>query len=414
MTSANADSPPQPARYNWLARQLHWIIAAAILLMFFLGFTMTALPLSETRLTMIAWHKWLGITILTLAVARLLWRYLSVRPDDHHPAVPAIMNRAAKLGHLALYALLLIVPLLGWLYSSAAGFKVVLFELVPIPDLVGKNKQLADLLAELHEIFAWTLLVLVIGHVAAVVIHHLRFKDPILTRMRPSALHVIALVAAIWFGTALFVYYRFVNPPVATVTEETANTIEKEKSAAQTTADRTADPSSWQIATETSKLDFTATQKSAPTTGSFTIYRLEKLLFDASKPEDASVTVVVDINSIELGNTLIAQTLLGKDWFNVAEHPTATFSASGFKPLGDNRYQLNGELTINGITKPQPLTLTITEQTDPANGARQLTATGEATISRLAFNIGQGEWSSTETLADEVLLSISVNAIKPQ
>lgn len=405
---------PAPLTYNWLARQLHWFMAALILFIFLLGLTMTALPLSETRLEMITWHKWVGMTILALAVVRLLWRLATPHPSLTNPAIPPLMEQAAKLGHFALYLLLFIVPLLGWAYSSAAGFEVNLFQMIRLPDLVAKDKALAETLALLHEIAAWSLMALVAGHILAALIHHIRYDDPVIRRMKPNWLHILTLGAAIAFGTALLLTYRVVQPVDEVASERsTENKAETEAKEPPLTSKKQAaeqpGKSNWQILLDESQLDFTATQKDAATTGSFELYQLTSLTFNKEQPEQAAVNVEVDIASLSLGNTLIEQTLLTKGWFNVKEHPKATFTAKSFKPEGADRYQMNGELTINGITKPLLVTLTITEQPGE-EGSRRLKAEGSATISRTAYGIGDGEWASTDTLKDEVSLKISITA----
>lgn len=407
---------PAPLTYNWLARQLHWFMAALILFIFLLGLTMTALPLSETRLEMVTWHKWVGITILALAALRLIWRFATAHPSLSNPAIPPRMEQAAKLGHIALYLLLFIVPLLGWAYSSAAGFEVNLFQMIRLPELVAKDKALAETLALLHEIAAWSLMALVAGHILAALIHHIRYDDPVIRRMKPNWLHILTLGAAIAFGTALFLTYRLVQPVEEAAIEQTDEMAQNAAPAKQPDAEQAphkAQPakSSWQILLKQSQLEFTATQKDAATTGSFDLYQLTKLSFNKEQPEAAEVHVEVDIASLSLGNTLIQETLLTKEWFDVKEHPKATFTAKSFKPRGDDNYQLNGALTINGITKPLLVTLTITEQPGE-EGTRRLKAEGTATISRTAYGIGDGVWARTDSLKDEVILKISVTATK--
>lgn len=402
---------PAPLTYNWLARQLHWIMAALIFLMFLLGLTMTALPLSSTRLEMITWHKWLGISLLAMAGLRLIWRLVTPHPKLDNPAVPPLMEKAAKAGHMALYLLLFAVPLIGWMYSSAAGFEVILFEIVRLPDLVSKDKLLADQLALLHEVAAWSLMALVAGHIFAVLIHHLLYKDPVITRMRPNKSHLLILGVALAVGLSLFLNYRIINPPAELPVKAEDSGAAEKLAKTETAPDNTA--ATWKVDHKVSQLEFTATQKSAATKGSFKLYQLTKLHFDPITPEAAEVTLEVDISTLQLGNTLIEQTLLAKGWFDVKAHPKAIYQAKGFTPQGDNRYQLEGNLTINGITKPQLVELTIVAGESDV-GQPSLTAEGTAEISRTSFNIGEGEWASTETLQDKVTLKIKVTAIKPQ
>jgi cytochrome b561 len=97
-----------------------------------------------------------------------------------------LVRVAAHAGHHILYLLMLAVPLSGWLMSSAKGFQTVLFGVLPIPDLLTKDPALAGILQPLHFALNMLLLVVVIGHVAAALKHHLIDKDDVLTRMLPG------------------------------------------------------------------------------------------------------------------------------------------------------------------------------------------------------------------------------------
>jgi cytochrome b561 len=101
---------------------------------FGMGLYMTGLPMSPTRLKLYNWHKWAGVTILVLSFLRLAWRLTHRPPAD--VAMPAWQARAAHAAHIALYVLFFAVPLAGWAYSSAAGFPIVWFGVLPLPDLV--------------------------------------------------------------------------------------------------------------------------------------------------------------------------------------------------------------------------------------------------------------------------------------
>ena len=128
----------QPAsRYSGTAIALHWLMAVAILCNFFLGLYMADLRMSMLRLKLYNYHKWTGATILALAALRLLWR-LTHRPPAELPA-PKWQHTAASVTHWALYALFFAVPLVGWAYSSAAGFPIVVFGVLPLPDLVPRT-----------------------------------------------------------------------------------------------------------------------------------------------------------------------------------------------------------------------------------------------------------------------------------
>ncbi len=172
-------------KYTPVAIALHWLMAIGLIGLFAFGLYMADLPLSPTKLRYYSWHKWAGVTLFLLAVVRLAWR-IAHRP----PALPEHMGRGeqfvAHAGHALLYLLIFAIPLSGWLMSSAKGIQTVLFGVLPIPDLLEKNKELGNLLQTLHWGLNMLLAAIVIGHVAAALKHHFIDKDDVLTRMLPD------------------------------------------------------------------------------------------------------------------------------------------------------------------------------------------------------------------------------------
>jgi cytochrome b561 len=145
---------------------------------------MVGLPLGLTKLYAFAWHKWIGLTVLVLTLARLGWR-LRHPP----PALPATVTRweraLAPRAHLLLLALLLALPVSGWLMSSAGGVKVIWFGALPMPDLVPRDPDLFAALRTLHHWLAWILIGALVSHLGAVVRHDVLRRDGIFRRMSP-------------------------------------------------------------------------------------------------------------------------------------------------------------------------------------------------------------------------------------
>ncbi|MCC2596677.1 cytochrome b [Pusillimonas sp. MFBS29] len=175
-------------RYTRTAIFFHWLMAACLIGTFAVGFFMQDLPLSPTKLQVYSWHKWAGASILMLAAARLAWRLTHAAAP-----LPATMSPAARLAahgaHWVLYALMLAIPLSGWTMSSAYGFPVVWFGVLPLPDLVPKDRALGDALKQAHQILNYTLLAVFVAHVAAALKHHFIDRDDVLTRMLPQRRH---------------------------------------------------------------------------------------------------------------------------------------------------------------------------------------------------------------------------------
>ena len=171
--------------YTATAKSLHWLMALLIFGLLALGFYMADLPLSPEKLQFYSWHKWAGVSVFVLVWLRLFWR-LTHRPPAFAASLSATQQTLAHLGHLALYLLMIAIPVSGWLMSSAKGVQTVWFGVLPLPDLLGRDKALGAQLADLHSALNIGLLVLIGGHAAAALFHHLVRKDDTLRRMLPA------------------------------------------------------------------------------------------------------------------------------------------------------------------------------------------------------------------------------------
>lgn len=176
-------------RYTLPAIALHWLLAALLLGLLGLGWYMVDLPFSPAKLKYYNWHKWAGIAVLLLSLLRLLWR-TTHRP----PALPARTTAAMPRWQLAahhgvhhlMYVLFFAVPLLGWAYSSAAGFPIVWLGLWQLPDFVPVSPALAESLKPWHMVSAYALTALIALHIAAALKHQFVDRDGLLARMWPG------------------------------------------------------------------------------------------------------------------------------------------------------------------------------------------------------------------------------------
>jgi cytochrome b561 len=172
-------------RYTTTAIVFHWLIALMIIGTFSLGLVMSDMPgITPTKLKYYSWHKWSGVTILTLAALRLLWR-LAHRPPVYPATMPDWQQGAAHGLHGLLYVLMFAVPLSGYFYSLSAGVPVVYFGLFPLPVLMDPNPALKPVLKALHYWLNMGLLGAVALHVAAALKHQFVDRDGVLKRMLP-------------------------------------------------------------------------------------------------------------------------------------------------------------------------------------------------------------------------------------
>jgi cytochrome b561 len=170
------------ARYTRTAIGLHWIIFLAIAGMMILGFYVHGLHFSPTRIRLVNYHKWSGVTLFLLVLFRLLWR-LSHEPPPLPDTMSRLTRRAALASHRLLYLLMFAIPLSGWLMSSAMGYQTVWFGIVPLPNLVQRSAPLGAHLLELHATLNFVLIILAAGHAGAALKHHFIDHDDVLKRM---------------------------------------------------------------------------------------------------------------------------------------------------------------------------------------------------------------------------------------
>lgn len=171
--------------YGAVAKTFHWLMAVLIIVLLTVGLIMTDMENSPDKFKLYGLHKAFGILVLFLATLRFGWKILDVSPllPDH---MSKMAKLGAKLAHLALYALMFAMPMSGWVMSSAAGFPVSVFGLFTMPNLVEPDKELAKNINELHESMAWLLIVLIVLHIIAALLHHFYYKDNTLRKMLPN------------------------------------------------------------------------------------------------------------------------------------------------------------------------------------------------------------------------------------
>ena len=175
------------ASYGTIAMALHWVMAVLLVGLASLGLYMVALPdvgFDTRKITLILYHKELGMLALALFVLRLAWRVTNILPHlvGH---LPDWQKVAARFVHLCFYALMFALPMTGWLMSSAAGIPVSLLRTFTLPDLIGRNDHLFMQLIEIHKWLSYALLVLIVVHAAAALRHHFAYRDDTLRKMLP-------------------------------------------------------------------------------------------------------------------------------------------------------------------------------------------------------------------------------------
>ena len=347
-------------RWGAVSQLLHWLIVVLIALQAALGLTGIMLPLGVGKLGVLATHKSIGITILTLAVLRLLWRWMNPTPPLPSNLKP-YERVLAHFTHKGLYVLLFAMPLTGWIMSSARGFPVSWFNLFQLPDLVSKSEALYGAMVVTHATLASALAVIVALHIAGALKHHYVLKDDTLRRMLPFGRTTLgALVAVLLAAPA---------------------------------AHAAAGGRSYSALPAQSSLTYTFTQAGAANQGRFRSFVVS---FD---PTAGQLQVVIDMRSFDTGDQQRNDLLGGKDFFDVAQYGQARFTATHVERSATG-YDATGSLTLRGVTRNVTIPFTWRTATDQGRAVGYLA--GQITLQRLDFGIGQGQWKSTVWVGNAV------------
>lgn len=170
--------------WGTLSKALHWIIVLLIINQWLIAQRADDLPLGMAKLQALAWHKSFGITILMLAVVRLVWRWSNPVPSLDGVAKPW-ERLLANTSHVLLYGLIFALPMSGWLMSSAKAYSVSWFHLFQLPDLIGKSQPMFELLHATHEVLFKVLVGVAVLHALGALKHHFIDRNELLKRMLP-------------------------------------------------------------------------------------------------------------------------------------------------------------------------------------------------------------------------------------
>jgi len=383
--------------YSSVAKLLHWLVAGMVVLQFVLA-KMADIASDEgsavRELALLANHKSVGITILALAVVRLVWRQ-----KNQPPALPGTMPQwqvtASHLSHWSLYALLFAMPITGWLMSSASAYSVSWFNLFQLPDLVAPNPDAKEVFEETHETLGKLLILIATIHIGAAIKHALFDKDGVLQRMvsiaSVVAFAVIVALGVTWLGGA----------GKSTNSEPTA-------APAEPAADYAAPAINselpvWQIDYTSSYIKFVGDQAGAEFEGTWESWSAD-LQFSADQLERSVFDVTVDATSAETQDDDRDVTLADPEWFDAINFPEAYFRASNFS-ASDSGYAANGQLIIKNVASPVIFAFTVV-----ANGNTRV-LNGTAQLDRLTLGVGTGEWEDTDWVGKDVAVQVHVEAL---
>lgn len=406
-------------RYTTVAIVLHWAIAIAILFQLVGGKWMVSAGAAATGsvFTVFQIHKTVGLTILALTLARIIWRLANPAP-----ALPDGMNRlerfAASITHLGFYAFLIAVPLSGWAMASVSPTGVptffLLLDILPFAHLpllgdagLTERHTAEAFLKGVHYYLALAMGLLIVLHVAAALKHQFIAKDNLIARMIISARSAPNSIAkASVGGIAAAAALVFLVGGIAWGIGQSTSYRPATAADASGEADLSSTPDAWVIDQAASSLGFTITYTGndiAGTIGSWT----GNILFDPNNLESASATITIDMTSAALNDATLQAQASGGDGFDLANHATATYQANQFARADDDRYLADGTLTLRGVSIDVPLSFTF-EETDGV-----ATVLGSASVNRLDFGIGAVGAANEAWLLYQVDIAFDLTATRP-
>ncbi len=404
--------------YGLIAKALHWSTALIILGLLSLGFYMDGLAFSPFKLALYGWHKSFGILVLMLLALRVIWRFTNA----HLLALPshqAWERVLAKLIHILLYAAMIGMPLSGWIMSSAAEFPVPFFGLFDLPALTGKDEALFKLMKEVHEVSAFVIIGIVGLHVAGALKHHFIDGDETLQRMTSRLVGfwrggLLAVVVGLLLTAPLtFIYLDYVklNKKETSINSRIGGENVLDREAGFTGVQEVVrSEHEWLINDEQSTIAFEVIQHGQVFSGEFEVFT-GTIMFDVDDLASSYADITIDIASIKTGSDDRDEQARSDEWFDALAFPQARFTTQNFRHIEANRYEVDADLTIRGMTLPiiLPFTLDISKTADGAHIAKMK---GNLMLERLAWRVGQGQWESTEYIGNQVILTITLQAFQ--
>lgn len=434
----------QAQRYSAVAIVLHWAIAFAILLMIPLGWWMGDMAedgvVTDGVFRAYQLHKSIGLTVLALSLVRLAWRL--VNPPPPFPAhMPGWERFVAKTTHWALYALMIGLPLTGWLYVSAGWSEhddqpllvtTHWFGLFVVPHLFGlpeagegMREAVADTAMSAHSLMAWGAIVLAALHAAAALKHHFFDKDEVLAHMVPGLrapfqteplpkdpVRLAMLggglsVSAVALIAALFAWADMAGGAPPAPQQQSTVAITETAPAAPTPGAPIVN--AWRVDTALSSIGFgfnytDDVNGEARFNGRFTRWRAD-IVFNPDDLANSFANVTIETASATDGVAMHDRALPSPEWFDAAAHPTASFRTRAITHLGGANYRAEGELTIRGRARDVELPFTLTIEGDRA------TMNGQTSIDRRDFDIGK-DTDADDSISRDIAISIRVEATR--
>lgn len=398
-------------RYSRTAMLLHWVIALLLIFNFALGERSEDLRQGPELFWVMQLHKSIGITVLLLSVWRLGLRLVTKRPAK--AADGPVLQLASSAVHWGFYAVMILVPLSGWVLVSTAKVQLptLLFGSIPWPHLPNWGHDVHEAAEEVHEILAKLMLPLIALHVVGALRHQFLLKDALVERMVPARrvsifgflLLLLSLVLA--FGAGLRWPAPLAAKPGVPAADFRAAQAPRDPAGAQVKVAAMPTPEVAQAASREpavpnwrvlpgGQLGFRVQVNGETVQGQFQDWSAD-IRFDPARLDAAKLAATIDLTSVQSGDAGRDEMLRGADFFGVAQK-TARFTATQFQAKGGNRYLADGALRLKGVTQPVRLAFALNIRGDTAK------AQGTAQLDRRTFGVGAGQFAGTDSIAANV------------
>lgn len=438
-------------RYSRNAMLLHWAIAILLVFNHALGERTEDLERGPELFAVFQLHKSIGITILLLSLWRL---WIRLRQPQPPPVEDAPMAKLlSKLVHWGFYAVMIGAPLSGWIIVSTAKVKLptLLFGVIPWPHLPlgGLGRDAHEIAEDAHGALATLAVLLLALHIIGALRHQFFIKDKIMERMIPvsrAGLGAVGLALAMLAGS--FALGKTIPLGVASAaaqaapvavsqvgevaeqldpalipedhikaepeSEEEAKKDEKPKDAGKPKEPEdpklaaalpiTGPVPNWTVSPG-GRLGFDVTVSGEAVKGQFGRWT-GTIAFDPARLAQSSIKATIDLASASSGDAQRDEMLVGGDFFAVAAHPKASFTASDIRSKGGNRYEARGSLAMKGISRPVRLDFTL-----DING-NTATTRGTARLDRRDYGIGTGQFDGDDTISRNVGVNFAFSAVR--
>lgn len=401
-------------RYSAVAIGLHWAIAGMLVGMIWTGWNMHG-PDGREIEWLFQLHKSVGITILLLTIARVIWRV-----KNPPPPLPADMKgwekSSSHIVHMVFYAVMILAPLGGWALASMAKVQVptVLYGTISWPHLpilsglpAETQTSLYKVVEFLHSKSAWLIIAMLVLHIGGALKHELGEEDGVLKRMIPGLFGKTGGPQAppkgfiVAFGSAFAAFILVAGGPVLAQSLSGSGPTEL-----QVTPVTSMTPN-WEVDYENSIIEFAFQHDGEEYAGSFDDWQAD-ILFMPDNLEASRAVVTVDLTSTVVPKKLYADSLKATEWFDSVKHPQAVVDLTNFRLTQDGNVALavleaDAEITVKGNSVVVPFQFSL-------GGQDETVMKGATTIARKSLNLGQQSDPDAEWVSEEIQVVVTVTA----